>query len=78
MNVNPVIIRRLYGLLTERSRLVMRSSSTLEMSSEVRTTTGAPQGCVQGCSLNCSYCARRTAGVLPEVHFMLSPRKTSL
>ena len=46
MDVNPVIIRWLYGLLTERQRLVMRSSSTLEVSSEVRTTTGAPQGCV--------------------------------
>ena len=46
MDFNPVIIRWLYGLLTEKPRLVMRSSSTLEVSSEVRTTTGAPQGCV--------------------------------
>ena len=69
MNVNPVIIRWLYGLLTERPRLVMRSSSTLEVSSEVRTTTGAPQGCVLSpalfilCTSDCRCTANGTLHV---------------
>ena len=47
MDVNPVIIRWLCSFLTDRpQRVVVRSSTTLEVSSEVRTKTGAPQGCV--------------------------------
>ena len=47
MDTNPVIIRWLCSLLTDRpQRVVVRSSTTLEVSSEVRTNTGIPQGCV--------------------------------
>ena len=47
MDTNPVIIRWLCSFLTDRpQRVVVRSSNTLEVSSEVRTNTGAPQGCV--------------------------------
>jgi hypothetical protein len=47
MDVNPMIIRWLCSFLTDRpQRVVVRSSSALEVSSEVRTNTGAPQGCV--------------------------------
>ena len=47
MDTNPVIIRWLCSLLTDRpQRVVVKSSTTLEVSSEVRTNTGAPQGCV--------------------------------
>ena len=47
MDTNPVVIRWLCSFLTDRpQRVVVRSSTTLEVSSEVRTNTGAPQGCV--------------------------------
>ena len=47
MDTNSVIIRWLCSFLTDRpQRVVVRSSTTLEVSSEVRTNTGAPQGCV--------------------------------
>ena len=47
MDTNPVIIHWLCSLLTDRQqRVVVRSSTTLDVSSEVRTNTGAPQGCV--------------------------------
>ena len=47
MDTNHVIIRWLCSFLTDRpQRVVVRSSTTLEVSSEVRTNIGAPQGCV--------------------------------
>ena len=47
MDTNPVIIRWLCSFLTDRpQRVVVRSSTTLEVSSEVHTNTGAPLGCV--------------------------------
>ena len=47
MDTKPVIIRWLCSLLTDRpQRVVVRLSTTLEVSSEVCTNTGAPQGCV--------------------------------
>ena len=47
MDVNPVIVRWLCSFLTDRpQRIMVKSSSATEMSAEVRTNTGAPQGCV--------------------------------
>ena len=75
MDVNPVIIRWLCSLLTDRpQRVVVRSSTTLEVSSEVRTNFGALKDV---CSpLRYSRCTHPTAGVLPETHFRLYSRTT--
>ena len=70
MDTNPVIIRWLCSFLTDRpQRVVVRSSTTLEVSSEVRTNTGAPQGCVLSPALftlytsNCRCTAKDTLQV---------------
>jgi hypothetical protein len=49
MDVNPLIIRWLCSFLTDRPQQVMIRSSASPIpvtSKEVRTNTGAPQGCV--------------------------------
>ena len=76
MDTNPVIIRWLCILLTDRpQRVVVRSSTTLEVSSESAPTL---EPLKDVCSpLRCSRCTHPTAGVLPKTHFRLSSRTTS-
>ena len=72
MDTNPVIIRWLCSLLTDRQqRVVVRSSTTLDVSSEVRTNTGAPQGCVLSPALFTLYTSdcRCTARYILQVKF---------
>ena len=72
MDTNPVIIRWLCSLLTDRQqRVVVRSTTTLEVSSEVRTNTGAPQGCVLSPVLFTLYTSdcRCTARYILQVKF---------
>ena len=72
MDTNPMIIRWLCSLLTDRQqRVVVRSTTTLEVSSEVRTNTGAPQGCVLSPALFTLYTSdcRCTARYILQVKF---------
>lgn len=63
MDVDPVIIRWLCSFLAHKPQsVVIRSSFVLEVSSMVRSNTGAPQGCALFtlCTLVCRCSAKDT------------------
>ena len=72
MDVNPLIIRWLCSFITDRPQHVMiRSGNASVTSAELRTNTGAPQGCVLSPGLFTLYTTdcRCTAGGTFQVKF---------
>ena len=81
MDINLVTILWLCSFLTDMpQRVVIRPSSTLEVSSEVRTNTGALQGCVLPPTLFMLYTwdCQCTAKTTLQVKFLDDMLLTSL